>query len=964
MDDLTTEDAPGESGFLPEDFRDGIAPRDSDIFVLLMGPSGSGKTTFISHCTDSKEFVNDDYFLKYFPKPVRAEVKGQGTQEPKVYRCEFDASTNIYLIDTPGFGHKFRGDAETLHEIADFLTKAYYSIPIHSILYFQSILENETEPHSIEYMDDFRRICGWDALKNATLVTTKWDHLLAAGRMTGQEEDSGMVGYWKETVKRYADEEYFRHSMNSRESAMVLLGWLKASPPNPVTLQLQVELAVNFRTLLGTTAGTNLNSYLETRIMRDSAEIMTLRETVGGTNPQLHVTDEASALILTQLAIDELNVNIQRYKTDKKNLASDLQTKFSRRLRGEKRGRELDDVHKQMIIIGLYERMGYLVKDDMKKGDLPVSSAGNILKYLNRKADEMIFSSNPGEEPVSFQGYQARMTKWKSLVLPNASSLTRHRMSQALGLDMSSGRQESSVAEGPAGTTPINQFQLSRPAIDEPVEDQIDEKSVEPRYETALHAAARSGLPSIVKKILIIDPITPRCLVRRSVRGFLPIHDAVVSGSVETVEEFLSVMLPTNVYTQDTYGYTPLALALVDKKWDIVTEITLSHYPQPGLAIADKFAFKEILYSSYDVLSRFLRLSPRDDTFWRLRTEDGSSILHVAMELDGPRAAPCFGAMLYSASTQVLDELLTCTNVYGLTAIAQAASNGRRHNILEFARRFKSRVRIREAVNKESRFGSPFFLAATRGHLECAQALLSLGATRSRLELCGLSTQDWIKFCTGTVTEKEKVALSRLKSQGNLAVTLTFDPMNDYSQGVTERARRYLLEKHHHELLSDPILLCHLSQHYFNRAERMPIVTAGRSGDANMLLAMDTVNVGVTLYALYIYTLRTKFGFSVLRCCSCSSPLEHQFYHCLMCPLADFCAECYMGRSDCFTEEWGSRRQNCYCLPYHPWAEINMAAYSFSEPGDMTVNWLFFRLRQQEQPPITEPLDPKKLKQS
>jgi type IV secretory pathway VirB4 component len=45
-----------DNGYLPisevQNFRDGFAPRPSDVFIAIMGVTGAGKSTFISLCSD------------------------------------------------------------------------------------------------------------------------------------------------------------------------------------------------------------------------------------------------------------------------------------------------------------------------------------------------------------------------------------------------------------------------------------------------------------------------------------------------------------------------------------------------------------------------------------------------------------------------------------------------------------------------------------------------------------------------------------------------------------------------------------------------------------------------------------------------------------------------------------------------------------------------------------------------
>ena len=82
-----------------------------DVFVALMGVVGVGKSTFISHCTAEDVHIGQNLV--------------SGTQEVKVFRCQYSPSVTIHLVDTPGFDDDKRKDSDILKEIAAWLTYSY-----------------------------------------------------------------------------------------------------------------------------------------------------------------------------------------------------------------------------------------------------------------------------------------------------------------------------------------------------------------------------------------------------------------------------------------------------------------------------------------------------------------------------------------------------------------------------------------------------------------------------------------------------------------------------------------------------------------------------------------------------------------------------------------------------------------------------------------------------------------------
>ncbi|KAK6357441.1 hypothetical protein TWF718_001752 [Orbilia javanica] len=857
------EDAPGESIFPPEDFRDGLAPHDSDVFLLLLGQSGAGKTTFISHCTDNKDLFKDGDPWRCFSRPYKPEEKkGDGTEEVKIYRCELELHPprNVYLIDTPGFGHKTRKDAEALHEIADFLARAHGLIHIHGVLYFQAIVEDGLiiKRRTLGYMDLAVDICGEKVMKDhATLVVTKWeDPPVPEGcerQLIQYEESEGRLRYWREAISKAANC-YFRLVKDSRESAMELLKQFQSSQPMvPLgPLQLQEELAGEHSSLCETAAGQRLQMHLELKIHRAASDIKGLQGLVPE-NPEkpLPSEDFGPAAVLDSLVsvIRENQTKIGECMSELRILKSSFECQFSKTLREEVRQREVDTQTGQRIIDGLYDRIVRLAKEAARQGSLSEPNPGMIQDYLLRKLDLKSASFNTCDRPISIHDFRSKKCEWETLIATRASK-ARHSQSKYLQYPLLE------LLPSTLGRDPLEVFSK-------------DSNANASQYRM-LYNLTQTGIAPMLKTSLEKTPNVEMFLTSRDDRGFTPLHIAVERGSLEMTEALLAKMTEQDMYIQDNYGYTPLALAVLKERWALVNAIAPSFSNPAGFTVANMFAFKEILSSPPSVLKPFLELSESDPKFWKLRTEDDSTILHVAMGLDRPCANICFDT-IYSAPTNELHELLNYTNRYGLTAIAQAALNGRLTNILEFAQRFGNRVRMREVINKGSRLGTPFFLAATRGHLECAQALLSLGANPDRLEFCGLTTDNWIKSCTGVVTElrknDESTMTAALESQAKLWVTVVFDSLGSYAQTVSLRSRQYLLSKNYEDLLSDPVLLYQLSQHYFNLAERIYLIkAAGRLKERKELLLVPHVETGITLYALYIYALRERFGFLLSRC--------------------------------------------------------------------------------------------------
>ncbi|KAI0292778.1 P-loop containing nucleoside triphosphate hydrolase protein [Russula brevipes] len=230
-----------------------------DAIVVIMGMTGSGKSSFIKLLTGDEEI----------------EIgHGVSSQTSKIGVHCFSASDGrrVALVDTPGFDDSNgMTDSDVLDEIASFLKDTYGKI--NGLIYCQRI-DVRAGGLTIRNLRMFEKVCGL-ALKNAAIVTTRWDMV---GDNRAIELEQELV-----TGERYfaplcrAGAVTFGHNNTPASARRVMYKILNNTP---IVLQIQEELAKPGATLEQTAAGSQLSTDLDAMIKRHEKEMKKLREEI------------------------------------------------------------------------------------------------------------------------------------------------------------------------------------------------------------------------------------------------------------------------------------------------------------------------------------------------------------------------------------------------------------------------------------------------------------------------------------------------------------------------------------------------------------------------------------------------------------------------------------------------------------------------------------------------------------
>ncbi|KAF5257022.1 hypothetical protein FOXYS1_12473 [Fusarium oxysporum] len=255
----------------------GLRLRSSDILIAIMEMAGPGKSTLILMCTGQDV-------------PVGHDLQAC-TQHVTAYQCKSSDTSDIYLLDTPGFDDTNRSDTEVLKEIALCLTK--------------TITDRRMGESAKKNLMMFRKLCGEESLMNVILVTTMWEDEYAAIGERREQELIATGAFWGALVEEGA--QINRHN-NTRSSAMPLLRTIAKS--DRVTISIQKEMVSEHKDLNKTEAGIGLNSDIllaELGVMKEMSEALEMERQARKDQDERSAEEQRQYRETMQKRFDHLN---------------------------------------------------------------------------------------------------------------------------------------------------------------------------------------------------------------------------------------------------------------------------------------------------------------------------------------------------------------------------------------------------------------------------------------------------------------------------------------------------------------------------------------------------------------------------------------------------------------------------------------------------------------------------------
>ena len=185
-----------------------------------------------------------------------------------------------WLLDTPGFDDTSRSDTEILREIASTLTELYKrDHSLAGILYLHRITDPKMGHSAIRNLEIFKRLCGREAWRGVTFVTTRWDGIEEGtptweSAIERERQLATTEKYWASLIREGANVQ--RH-FGTRGSALSIIDTLLHRRFN-ISLAIQEDMGKHELSLDQTAAGQFLAKEQEDLQARYEQEMKDLEE--------------------------------------------------------------------------------------------------------------------------------------------------------------------------------------------------------------------------------------------------------------------------------------------------------------------------------------------------------------------------------------------------------------------------------------------------------------------------------------------------------------------------------------------------------------------------------------------------------------------------------------------------------------------------------------------------------------
>lgn len=218
----------------------------SDIVIAIIGITGVGKSTFINYFSDIPVQVGHDL--------------ASCTGRVEVYPCTLPDGTRLFLVDTPGFDDTYKTDTDILREVANWLSEAYQkAIKLTGIVYLHRILDVRMGGAAMKNLRMFKALCGDDSLGSVVLATTWWANVTPEVGRQREEQLCSTPAMWKNMIEKGS--RIWRLDRDE-ESALEIIHYL-IEKKRPVTLDIQIDMVENGKTLSETPAGQEVQAEIE-----------------------------------------------------------------------------------------------------------------------------------------------------------------------------------------------------------------------------------------------------------------------------------------------------------------------------------------------------------------------------------------------------------------------------------------------------------------------------------------------------------------------------------------------------------------------------------------------------------------------------------------------------------------------------------------------------------------------------
>jgi hypothetical protein len=193
----------------------------------------------------------------------------------EIYPSTLPDGTKLFLVDTPGFDDTYRSDTDILKEIANWLSTAYEeNIKLAGIFYLHRIEDVRLGGAAMRNLRMFKALCGDNSLASVVLATTRWRNVDRDEGLLREQQLCTSPKTWKRMID--FGSKVMRQDQDENSASEILQYLIQRR--KPITLDIQVELVDNKKSLNETGAGQELHAELERQKKEYEKQLAALRQ--------------------------------------------------------------------------------------------------------------------------------------------------------------------------------------------------------------------------------------------------------------------------------------------------------------------------------------------------------------------------------------------------------------------------------------------------------------------------------------------------------------------------------------------------------------------------------------------------------------------------------------------------------------------------------------------------------------
>ncbi|KAG5650253.1 hypothetical protein H0H81_000149 [Sphagnurus paluster] len=263
--------------------------RPTDLVIPIMGQTGSGKSSFVNVLV-GKEVAK-----------IGHETESETTL-PQHYIIESlsSAERRVIVVDTLGFNDDVREDDEIVRRIGRWVAKSLKvpdDMKLAGVIYLHEITQARMPGTAMKNLEMFHTLCGPRATENTSLVTTKWNNLIAKDVGIAREKELKDI-QWKKMLEKGSRVARLDPPDNT---ALKIIQLIISKEIIRQALQIQTELFQVDRHLTKTEAGQQLRYTLQELIESQKNMTENLEQAGEEVHQRIRMNDQSIQKALTEL---------------------------------------------------------------------------------------------------------------------------------------------------------------------------------------------------------------------------------------------------------------------------------------------------------------------------------------------------------------------------------------------------------------------------------------------------------------------------------------------------------------------------------------------------------------------------------------------------------------------------------------------------------------------------------------